>query len=122
MEGDFMKKIISIALILALCCACFSGCSYFTYRNESKAEVVKSSFCAVMESYNGYMTITNQRMELKPTTTVREVVDFLKAEGITVTLEYIDTSMLFLDGCVQVNGYYQLRADVDWLEYYTEEA
>ena len=137
--SDFMKKIISIILVLVICLSCcfvLSACSddsdtrkrsreearrdeHEEYRREAKAEVAKSNFSAVMESYNGYVIIKGRGMSINEYTTIQDVIDFLDAEGQTVTVDHLNTSLTFLSACEErVSGYYTMRDDVEWYDYY----
>lgn len=93
------------------------------YRKEAKAEVAKSSYSAVMETVNGYMTIKGEfPITITEQTTIKQVMDALAAEDCPVTTDHLDDSKLFLDYCEVSNGYYCIRTlSIDeWFELYTE--
>lgn len=131
-----MKKIISIILVLALCLSCcfaLAACSDDSdtrkqsreesrseeYRREAKAEVAKSSFSVVMETYNGFITIKGYGMTITDSTTIQDVMGFLEAEGQTVTVEHLNTTLTFLGACKATDtGYYVISDGVEWFDYY----
>lgn len=115
-----MKKIISIILVLVLClgcCVALSGCSTAT---PQQAEAAKTSFLAIMEGYNAVVMLKGAQMDITANTTIQEVVDFTQnITNDTYVYEYIDMSLPFLGACQKsANGYYELRTDVDWREFY----
>lgn len=128
-----MKKIISIILAIVICivgCFMFTACSneedllkisvQEEYIKESKIEVARSSFSAVMDSLNGFIIIEDEcPLEIDLDTTIQQVMDAVE----NVTVDHIDTSERFLDYCEWVDpGYYSLKSTngVDWLELYEE--
>lgn len=121
-----MKKVISLILTLVLCLSCclaFVACSdedKNTSVSPGQAEAAKQSFLSLIETYNGLITIYGTEMNITADTTIQSVVDFVKTEGgQTVAVEHLDTSRHFLDACQKgANGYYELRTDVDWSNYY----
>lgn len=133
-----MKRIISIILVILICvgsCFMLTACSgviagkaveaYNEYDRESKMEAAKSSFSAVMESYNGYITIKGEcPLEIGSQTTIQQVMDAMEENGQKVTVEYIDTSRRFLDYCeVQPSGYYTIKDGItteDWVGLYED--
>lgn len=133
-----MKKIVSIILAMLLCvglCLAFTVCSDNSddsennkaasrreeRENELHAETAKTYFSAVMESYNGFLTIKGSGMDVTSRTTIGDVINFLEAEGVTVTIKNLNTTLTFLSACEEMSsGYYVIKDNVDWLDYYAE--
>lgn len=124
-----MKRIISIILVIVLCLTCcfaLTACSddedneAVSRREEMKnAESAKLSFSAVMESYNGYVTIKGSSMDITDNTTIQDVIDFLRGEGQIVTVDHLDTSLAFIEGCQQhASGLYVIKDGVEWHKFY----
>ena len=86
---------------------------------QQKAEAARSSFSTVMESYNGFVTVKGYRMDIDEQTRIQDVLDFLDAEGQTVVVDNLNTSLTFFSGCyLSEDGYYHMRTDIDWHNYY----
>ena len=133
-----MKKIISIILALALCLSCcfaLAACKddsdknreksindkYDEYRRETEAEIAKTYFSALTDTYNALIVIEGNGISINEDTTIQEVMDFLEAEGRPVVIEHLNTSLAFLDGCYEEDsGTYSLRTDIDWHDFYIE--
>lgn len=117
-KGFTLIEVMVVVAIIAILAAVAIP-AYLSYRDEAKAEVAKSSFSAVMESYNGYVTIKGTGMTINDTTTIAQVIDFLDGEGQTVTVDHLNTGLTFLGACeAAASGYYVISDSVTWLDYY----
>lgn len=120
-KGFTLIEVMVVVAIIAILAAVAIP-AYLSYREEAQAEVAKSSFSAVMESYNGYVTIKGTGMgdDLTATTTIKQVIDWLTSEGQIVTVDHLNTDLTFLGACeAQASGYYVIKSTgVTWADYY----
>lgn len=128
-----MKKIISIVLAVMVCLGCcfaLSACSNGDSEtngtttgtvSESQATVAKEEFNALVNCYNGVIVIKGSEMEITADTTIQEVINFTEEISGTIVLEHLDTSRTFLSACQKnEGGYYEVKTDVDWKDYFSQ--
>lgn len=117
-KGFTLIEVMVVVAIIAILAAVAIP-AYLSYRDEAKAEVAKSSFSAVMESYNGYVTITGTEMTTISTAKISEVIAFLDAEGQAVTVDHLNLDLTFSGAATQAaSGYWVIADNVTWLDYY----
>ena len=133
-KGFTLIEVMVVVAIIAILAAVAIP-AYLSYKDNAKAEVAKTSFSSVMESYNGYITVNNGAGYTGiADATVGEVAGFLLKNGANITTDHLDLDAPFANGATLVNGYYILKADVTakdgqdnveydcWLDFYAETA
>ena len=116
-KGFTLIEVMVVVAIIAILAAVAIP-AYLSYRDDAQREVAKSSFSAVMESYNGYVTIKGETMDITDTTTIKQVMDWLTTKGATVTVDHLDTTQSFKSAVTAAGSFYVIADGVEWLDYY----
>lgn len=120
-KGFTLIEVMVVVAIIAILAAVAIP-AYLSYRDDAKREVAKSSFSAVMESYNGYVTINGEGTTIDAQTTIGDIVTFLSGKGANVTTDHLELTKPFIGAAKEADsGYYIIDGsgtDFDWLTYY----
>ncbi len=123
-KGFTLIEVMVVVAIIAILAAVAIP-AYLSYRDDAKREVAKSSFSAVMESYNGLITIKGSEYALDgiETATVAQVIEHLADNDLEVATDRLDTGVTFTDYAeTAVGDLYQIKQNgtADWLDAYLD--
>lgn len=121
-----MKKVISVILVLIICCFTLFACGNDgVFDTQTKMEIAEFSLRSVVKDYN-YFSF-GRGVEITSNTTVGEIIDFLINDNVSVEYAYIDKNTKFLVVC-EVDeddedfpyGIYKVKSGVSPSEYFSE--
>lgn len=111
-KGFTLIEVMVVVAIIAILAAVAIP-AYLSYKKEASAEVARTSFATIMESYNGYITIKGAPAAAEDPTggSAQDVADFLADHGSAVTFDHFDAeNASFLEFCDKEDtGYYTMK-------------
>jgi len=123
-KGFTLIEVMVVVAIIAILAAVAIP-AYLSYRDDARREVAKSSFSAIMESYNGLVTIKGSDYALADidTKTVADVIAHLEDNDLEVAADRLDPNVIFgAYAETAVGDLWQIQKNptADWLDAYLD--
>ena len=144
-KGFTLIELMVVVAIIAILAA-IAIPAYLSYKKNAQAEVARTSVNSIVESVNGFITVSNDNFDpdtqtLTPkktghtgdlalsTASIAAVAQWLAAEDVKITVDHLDatacSSATFSDYATSTGtGYYSLsttKGTDDWCELYSSE-